>query len=85
MHGTLMMFPFAILIPEGFAVYLIPMLVGSRDLAFPCLGAFGYYCCVLGGMIVLSSFLFDAASDGGWFRHVPLSTSEYTQGLSADF
>jgi cytochrome c oxidase subunit I+III len=85
MHGTLMMFLFAIPILEGFAVYLIPMLVGARDMAFPRLGAFGFYCYVFGGVIVLSSFLFDAAPDGGWFMYVPLSTSEYTQGLSADF
>ena len=40
---------------------------------------------VFGGVIVLSSFLFDAAPDGGWFMYVPLSTSTYTEGMSADF
>ena len=64
MHGTLMMFLFAIPILEGFAVYLIPMMLGARDLIFPRLGQFGYYCYLFGGIIVLSSFLFDAAPEG---------------------
>jgi len=85
MHGTLMMFLFAIPMLEGFAVYLIPLMVGARDLVFPRLGAFGYYCFLFGGILVLSSFLFDAAPAGGWFMYVPLSTSDYTEGLSADF
>ena len=85
MHGTLMMFLFAIPILEGFAVYLLPLMLGARDLIFPRMGAFGYWCYLFGGIIVLSSFLFDAAPDGGWFMYTPLSTSQYTPGLSADF
>lgn len=85
MHGTLMMFLFAIPILEGFAVYLIPLMLGARDLVFPRLGQFGYYCYLFGGIIVLSSFVFDAAPDGGWFMYVPLSTNAFTPGLSADF
>ncbi|MEM1373338.1 MAG: cytochrome c oxidase subunit I [Pseudomonadota bacterium] len=85
MHGTLMMFLFAIPILEGFAVYLLPLMLGARDMVFPRLGAFGYWCYLFGGIIVLSSFLFDAAPDGGWFMYTPLSTREYTEGLSADF
>ena len=85
MHGTLMMFLFAIPILEGFAVYLLPLMLGARDLIFPRLGAFGYWCYLFGGIIVMSSFIFDAAPDGGWFMYTPLSTKEYTPGLSADF
>ena len=85
MHGTLMMFLFAIPILEGFAVYLLPLMLGARDLIFPRLGAFGYWCYLFGGIIVLSSFLFDAAPNGGWFMYTPLSTSAYTPGISADF
>ncbi|MEL6648630.1 MAG: cbb3-type cytochrome c oxidase subunit I, partial [Pseudomonadota bacterium] len=85
MHGTIMMFLFAIPMLEGFAVYLIPLMIGARDLVFPRLGAFGYWCYLFGGIIVLSSFLFDAAPMGGWFMYVPLSTSVYTEGMSADF
>ncbi len=85
MHGTLMMFLFAIPILVGFAVYLLPLMLGARDLIFPRLGAFGYWCYLFGGIIVLSSFVFDAAPDAGWFMYTPLSTKEYTPGLSADF
>ncbi len=85
MHGTLMMFLFAIPILEGFAVYLLPLMLGARDLVFPRLGAFGYWCYLFGGIIVMSSFLLDAAPNGGWFMYTPLSTKEYTPGLSADF
>lgn len=85
MHGTVMMFLFAIPMLEGFAVYLIPLMIGARDLVFPRLGAFGYFCYLFGGIIVLSSFLFDAAPAGGWFMYTLLSTAEYTPGLSADF
>ncbi len=85
MHGTLMMFLFAIPILEGFGVYLLPLMLGARDLVFPRLGAFGYWCYLFGGLIVLASFVFDAAPDGGWFMYTPLSTKEFTPGLSADF
>ncbi|SDW67157.1 cytochrome c oxidase subunit I [Roseicitreum antarcticum] len=85
MHGTIMMFLFAIPMLEGFAIYLIPLMTGARDLVYPRLGAFGYYCYLFGGAIVMSSFLFDAAPDGGWFMYVPLSTREFTAGMSADF
>lgn len=85
MHGTVMMFLFAIPILVGFANYLLPMMLGARDLVFPRLGAFGYWCYLFGGIIVLSSFLFNAVPDGGWFMYVPLSTSQYTKGLNADF
>jgi cytochrome c oxidase subunit I+III len=85
MHGTIMMFLFAIPMLEGFAVYLIPLMIGARDLVFPRLGAFGYFCYLFGGLIVLSSFLFDAAPAGGWFMYTPLSTSEYSPGLGPDF
>ncbi|WP_306118853.1 MULTISPECIES: cytochrome c oxidase subunit I [unclassified Roseitalea] len=85
MHGTLMMFLFAIPILEGFGVYFLPLMLGARDLIFPRLGAFGYFCYLFGGIIVLSSFLFDAAPESGWFMYTPLTTKEYTPGLSADF
>ncbi|MGR3435922.1 MAG: cytochrome c oxidase subunit I [Shimia sp.] len=85
MHGSVMMFLFAIPMLGGFAIYLIPMMLGARDLIFPRMGAFGYWCYLAGGVIVLSSFLFDAAPDGGWFMYPPLSTKEYTEGWSADF
>src|SRR5690606_26922296 len=61
MHGTVMMFLFAIPALEGLAMYVIPKMIGARDLAFPRLGAFGYYCYIFGGMILLSSLFLGTA------------------------
>ncbi len=85
MHGTTMMFLFAVPILEGLGVYLIPKMIGARDLPFPRLGAFGYWCYLLGGLFLFSSFFFDAAPDGGWFMYVPLNDKQYTPGMNADF
>jgi cytochrome c oxidase subunit I+III len=85
MHGTTMMFLFAVPVLEGFAAYLIPKMIGARDLVFPRLGAFGYYCYVFGGVLLYSSFFFGAAPDGGWFMYVPLTDKTFTPGLSSDF
>jgi cytochrome c oxidase subunit I+III len=84
MHGTIMMFLFAIPMLEGLAVYFLPKLLGARDLAFPRLTAFGYWCYLFGGSILVLSLLFNAAPDGGWFMYVPLTSAEYTPGISAD-
>lgn len=83
-HGTVMMFLFAIPFIEGLAIYLLPKLLGARDLAFPRLSAFGYWCYLLGGSTVLGSIAFGAAPDGGWFMYTPLSTKPYSPGIGAD-
>lgn len=85
MHGTLMMFLFAIPVLEGLAMYLIPKMIGARDLIFPRLSAFGYFCYLFGGMIVLSSLFAGIAPDTGWFMYTPLSNAEYSPGRGADF
>lgn len=85
MHGTLMMFLFAIPILEGSAMYLIPKMVGARDLPFPRLGAMGYYCYLFGGLIILSSMALAIAPDSGWFMYTPLSSSTYSPGPGSDF
>ncbi|MCO5787172.1 cytochrome c oxidase subunit I [Pseudomonas sp. G11-1] len=85
MHGTLMMFLFAIPILEGVAMYLIPKMVGARDLAFPRLGAMGYYCYLFGGLIILSSLALSIAPDSGWFMYTPLSSSTFSPGPGSDF
>ena len=85
MHGTVMMFLFAIPILEGFAVYLIPKMIGARDLLFPRISSFGYYCYLFGGIIILFSLFIGSAPDSGWFMYTPLSSSAYTPGLGSDF
>ena len=85
MHGTTMMFLFAVPIMEGFALYLVPKMLGARDLPFPRLSAFGYWCYLFGGLFLYSSFLFDAVPDSGWFMYVPLTDATWSPGLNADF
>ncbi|WP_372426149.1 cytochrome c oxidase subunit I [Salinarimonas chemoclinalis] len=84
LHGTVMMFLFAIPFIEGMALYLLPKLLGARDLAFPRLSAFGYWCYLIGGSVVLGSIAFGAAPDGGWFMYTPLSSKPYSPGIGAD-
>ncbi|MCH8488712.1 MAG: cytochrome c oxidase subunit I [Oceanicaulis sp.] len=84
MHGTVMMFLFAIPLIEGVALYLLPKILGARDLAFPRLSAFGYWCYLFGGTIILASMLMGVAPDSGWFMYTPLSSSTYTPGVNAD-
>jgi cytochrome c oxidase subunit I+III len=85
MHGTVMMFLFAVPVLEGLAMYLIPKLIGARDLVFPRLSAFGYWCYLFGGLIVVSSLLLGAAPNSGWFMYTPLSSGIYGPGPNSDF
>lgn len=85
MHGTVMMFLFAVPILEGLALYLIPKMIGARDLLFPRLSAFGYWCYLFGSIILLSSLAMGIAPAGGWFMYTPLSNAVYSPGMNADF
>ncbi|HEU4520739.1 MAG TPA: cytochrome c oxidase subunit I [Thermoanaerobaculia bacterium] len=82
-HGSVMMFLFAIPIFESIAVIFLPQMLGARDLPFPRLSAFGFWCFLLGGVFLCGSLLFDAAPRGGWFMYPPL-TSKYQPGTGAD-
>lgn len=85
MHGTVMMFLFAIPVLEGLGIYMIPKLIGARDLVFPRISAFGYYCYLFGALIILSSLFLGIAPDAGWFMYTPLSGSTYSPGSGPDF
>ncbi|MHA6493456.1 cytochrome c oxidase subunit I [Pseudomonas borbori] len=85
MHGTVMMFLFAVPMMEGLAVYLIPKMIGARDLVFPRLSALGYYCYLFGGIILVSSLFLDIAPKAGWFMYTPLSSAVHTPGPNSDF
>ena len=84
MHGTVMMFLFAIPMFEGFVIYMLPKMLGARDMAFPRLTAYGFWCYLFGGMILIGAMLVGAAPDGGWFMYTPLSSKPYTPGINAD-
>jgi cytochrome c oxidase subunit I+III len=85
MHGTVMMFLFAVPILEGLALYLVPKMLGARDLLFPRLSAFGYFCYLFGSLILMSSLVLGIAPAAGWFMYTPLSNAVYSPGASADF
>ncbi|WP_027910103.1 cytochrome c oxidase subunit I [Pseudomonas sp. URMO17WK12:I4] len=85
MHGTVMMFLFAVPMMEGLAVYLLPKMLGARDLVFPRLSALGYWCYLFGGLIICSSLLFGVAPNAGWFMYTPLSSAAHSPGINADF
>ena len=85
LHGTVMMFLFAVPIFEAVAIILLPEMLGARDLPFPRLSAFGFWCFMIGGVFVAGSIFFDAAPNAGWFVYPPLTTDErYTPGYGPD-
>ena len=85
MHGSTMMFLFAVPMLEGFAILLLPMLLGNREMPFPRLGAFSFWIFLGGGLLFYASFLFGAVPDAGWFAYVPLSGPRFSPGLALDF
>ncbi|MBW9056389.1 cytochrome c oxidase subunit I [Rhizobium mesosinicum] len=84
MHGSNMMFLFAVPVMEAMGVYFVPLLVGTRNIAFPRLNAFSYWIFLFGGILLWLSFALDTAPDVGWFAYVPLSGPEYGSGKRAD-
>jgi cytochrome c oxidase subunit I+III len=84
MHGTTMMFLFAVPVMTGSALYLIPLVVGARNIAFPRLNAFGYYVFLIGGTLLYVAFALNTGPDAGWFNYVPLSGPEHAAGKRID-
>src|SRR5688572_23782963 len=85
MHGTVMMFLFAVPAVEAMGMLLLPQMVGARDLPFPRLGAFAFWAYFIGGMVFFSTLFFDLAPSGGWFMYPPLTSTQYSPGIGADF
>src|SRR4051794_10073877 len=84
MHGTTMMFLFAVPVMEGMGVYFIPLMVGTRNVAFPRLNAFGYYMYLFGGLFIYLSFFMNTGADAGWFAYTPLSGPQFSPGKRVD-
>ncbi|MDS9468890.1 cytochrome c oxidase subunit I [Paracoccus sp. MBLB3053] len=82
MHGSAMMFLFAVPMFEAISILLLPAMLGARDLPFPRLSAYGYWCFLIGGAFVMGSVLFDTAPNSGWFMYPPLATE--SEGIGAD-
>ncbi|MER3395885.1 MAG: cytochrome c oxidase subunit I [Acidimicrobiia bacterium] len=84
MHGTTMVFLVVMPLSSAFFNYLVPLMIGARDVAFPRLNAFSYWVFLLGGLFLNASFFFGGAPDGGWFGYANL-TSHYSPGHGIDF
>ncbi len=82
MHGSAMMFLFAVPLFEAISILLLPALLGARDMPFPRLSSFSYWCFLMGGVFVMGSVLFDAAPKAGWFMYPPLATRD--EGIGPD-
>ena len=85
MHGTIMMFLFAVPAVEAMGVYLLPPLLAARDLPFPRLSAYAFWAYFVGGLIFFGSLFFDLAPRGGWFMYPPLTSASFSPGPAADF
>jgi cytochrome c oxidase subunit 1 len=92
MHGTTMVFLAGMPLIFGFANYLVPLMIGARDLAFPRLNAFGFWLSVFGGLLLYFSFIggegmagAGGAPDVGWFAYAPLTGKAFSKGHSTDY
>ncbi len=85
MHGITMIFLYASPILSGFSNYVWPLILGSRDMAFPRLNAFSYWTFLAAGIFLYSSFLVGQSPDRGWFAYAPLTDGSYSPGLNMDF
>jgi cytochrome c oxidase subunit I len=84
MHGSTMMFLFAVPVMEGVSVYIIPLMLGTRSTAFPRLNAFSYYMYLCGGLMLWVAFVLNVGPDIGWFAYTPLSGPQFSPGKRAD-
>jgi cytochrome c oxidase subunit 1 len=91
-HGTTMVFFVGMPLVFGFANYLVPLMIGARDLAFPRLNAFGFWLSALGGLLLYFSFIggegmagAGSAPDVGWFAYAPLTGRAFSKGHSTDY
>src|SRR4029450_7071600 len=92
MHGTTMVFLVGVPILFGFGNYLVPLMIGARDMAFPRLNALGFWLTAFGGLLLYFSFIggeglagAGSAPDVGWFAYAPLTSKAFSRGHSSDY
>jgi cytochrome c oxidase subunit I+III len=85
MHGTVMMFLFAVPAVEAAGVLLLPQMLAARDLPFPRLSAYAYWAYAVGGLCFFASLFVGLAPDGGWFMYPPYTSKTYSPGINTDF
>src|ERR671930_1555960 len=86
MHGVTMIFLFVIPMTTGaFGNYLVPLMIGARDMAFPRLNALSYWLFLGSGLFIYTGLFMGKGPNCGWFCYTPLNTKQYDPGLNADF
>src|SRR4029077_13670942 len=85
MHGTTMVFLAIMPFGSAFFKYMIPLMIGARDVAFPRLNALSYWIFLAGGLFLNASFLAGAPPNGGWFGYANLTSRQFSPGLHIDF
>src|SRR5688572_9637747 len=85
MHGSVTMYLVILPMLEGFAILILPFLLGSREMPFPRLGVFSYFTFLFGGLLFYSSTLVDLVPDTGWTAYTPLSGPVYSPTRAMDY
>jgi cytochrome c oxidase subunit 1 len=85
MHGSTMMFLFAVPVMQAIAIYLVPLMIGARSVAFPRMNAFAFWIFTFGGLMLYVGFFMGIGPDAGWFAYVPLAGPGYSPGKRVDF
>jgi cytochrome c oxidase subunit I len=85
MHGTTMIFFVVMPMLIGFMTYLVPLMIGARDMAFPRLNALSYWLFLFGGLLLYFSFLAGGSTAVGWFAYAPLTERAYSLGSGVDY
>src|SRR3954471_24833826 len=83
-HGSTMMFLFAVPVMQGVGTFLVPLMIGARNLAFPRLAAYSYFTFLIGGLLLYAGFALRAGPDAGWFAYTPLSGPAFAPGKRVD-
>jgi cytochrome c oxidase subunit 1 len=85
MHGTTMMFLFAVPVMQAIAIYLVPLMIGARSVAFPRMNAYAYWIFLFGGLMLYVAFLCGSGPGAGWFAYVPLASKPFSPDKGVDF
>jgi cytochrome c oxidase subunit I len=85
MHGTTMIFLVVMPLAAGFGNYIVPLMIGARDMAFPKLNALSYWTFLFGGLFMYSSFFFGGAPNNGWFSYAPLTGRDFSPSHGMDY
>ena len=85
MHATTMVFLFVMPMAAGWANYFVPLQIGARDVAFPRMNAFGFWCFLFGGIFLNTSWILGGAADGGWFMYQPNANALFSPSHGVDF